>query len=109
MRLVGSTRANPYAAAAAAIAALWGPLHGGANEAVLQTLAEIGSGDRIPGMLRPAQGKDDPFPLSRFGHRVYKNYDPRGQDRESTRLNSSHPVISYARLFLKKKKKERAT
>src|ERR1700732_4513349 len=77
MRLVGSTRANPYAAAAAAIAALWGPLHGGANEAVLQTLAEIGSVDRIPEMLRRAKDKNDPFRLSGFGHRVYKSYDPR--------------------------------
>jgi citrate synthase len=79
MRLVGSTRANPYAAAAAAIAALWGPLHGGANEAVLQTLAEIGSVDRIPEMLRRAKDKDDPFRLSGFGHRVYKSYDPRAK------------------------------
>src|SRR4051812_38297382 len=60
MRLVGSTRANPYACTAAAIAALWGPLHGGANEAVLQTLAEIGSGGGVPRMLGPAQGKKDP-------------------------------------------------
>src|ERR1051326_5642923 len=73
MRLVGSTRANPYAATAAAIAALWGPLHGGANEAVLQTLEEIGHLDRIPEMLRRAKDKDDPFRLSGFGHRVYKS------------------------------------
>ena len=79
MRLVGSTRANPYAATAAAIAALWGPLHGGANEAVLQTLAEIGSVDRIPEMLRRAKDKNDPFRLSGFGHRVYKSYDPRAK------------------------------
>src|SRR5436309_12093659 len=79
MRFVGSTRANPYAATAAAIAALWGPLHGGANEAVLQTLAEIGSVDRIPEMLRRAKDKDDPFRLSGFGRRVYKSYDPRAK------------------------------
>jgi citrate synthase len=79
MRLVGSTRANPYAATAAAIAALWGPLHGGANEAVLQTLAEIGSVERIPEMLRRAKDKNDPFRLSGFGHRVYKSYDPRAK------------------------------
>jgi citrate synthase len=79
MRLVGSTRANPYAATAAAIAALWGPLHGGANEAVLQTLAEIGSVDRIPEMLRRAKNKNDPFRLSGFGHRVYRSYDPRAK------------------------------
>jgi citrate synthase len=79
MRLVGSTRANPYAATAAAIAALWGPLHGGANEGVLQTLTEIGSVDRIPEMLRRAKDKNDPFRLSGFGHRVYKSYDPRAK------------------------------
>ena len=79
MRLVGSTRANPFAATAAAIAALWGPLHGGANEAVLETLEEIGHVDRIPEMLRRAKDKDDPFRLSGFGHRVYKSYDPRAK------------------------------
>jgi citrate synthase len=79
MRLVGSTRANPYAATAAAIAALWGPLHGGANEAVLDTLQEIGTVDRIPEMLCRAKDKDDPFRLSGFGHRVYKSYDPRAK------------------------------
>jgi citrate synthase len=79
MRLVGSTRANPYACLAAAIAALWGPLHGGANEAVLQTLAEIGTVERIPEALRRAKDKNDPFRLSGFGHRVYKSYDPRAK------------------------------
>jgi citrate synthase len=79
MRLVGSTRANPYAATAAAIAALWGPLHGGANEAVLDTLQAIGTKERIPEMLRRAKDKDDPFRLSGFGHRVYKSYDPRAK------------------------------
>jgi citrate synthase len=79
MRLVGSTRANPYAATAAAIAALWGPLHGGANEAVLDTLAAIGTVDRIPEMLARARDKNDPFRLSGFGHRVYKSYDPRAK------------------------------
>ena len=79
MRLVGSTRANPYACTAAAIAALWGPLHGGANEAVLQTLAEIGGIERIPEVLRRAKDKNDPFRLMGFGHRVYKSYDPRAK------------------------------
>src|SRR5207302_1284955 len=79
MRLVGSTRANPFAATAAAIAALWGPLHGRANEEALQTLAEIGSGARSPEMLRRAKDKNDPFRLSGFGHRVYKSYDPRAK------------------------------
>jgi citrate synthase len=79
MRLVGSTRANPYACAAAAVTALWGPLHGGANEAVLQTLAEIGTVERIPEMLRRAKDKADPYRLMGFGHRVYKSYDPRAK------------------------------
>jgi citrate synthase len=79
MRLVGSTRANPYACTAAAIAALWGPLHGGANEGVLQTLEEIGNVDRIPEVLRRAKDKNDPFRLMGFGHRVYKSYDPRAK------------------------------
>jgi citrate synthase len=79
MRLVGSTRANPYAAVAAAIAALWGPLHGGANEAVLATLAEIGTIERIPEILRRAKDRNDPYRLMGFGHRVYKSYDPRAK------------------------------
>jgi citrate synthase len=79
MRLVGSTRANPYACTAAAIAALWGPLHGGANEGVLQTLEEIGIVERIPEMLRRAKDKTDPYRLMGFGHRVYKSYDPRAK------------------------------
>src|SRR5271155_5942216 len=84
MRLVGSTRANPYACTAAAIAALWGPLHGGANEAVLQTLAEIGGVGRIPEVLRRAKDKNDPFRLMGFGHRVYKSYDPRAKVMQKT-------------------------
>ena len=78
MRLVGSTRAAPYACTAAAVAALWGP-HGGANEGVLQSMAEIGSVDRIPEIVRRAKDKNDPFRLSGFGHRVYKSYDPRAK------------------------------
>src|SRR6516162_744312 len=79
MRFVGSTQANPYACTAAAIAALWGPLHGGANQGVLQTLAEIGSADRIPEILRRAKDRNDPYRLMGFGHRVYKSYDPRAK------------------------------
>jgi citrate synthase len=79
MRFVGSTRANPYACTAAAIAALWGPLHGGANEGVLQTLEEIGSVERIAEILRRAKDKNDPFRLMGFGHRIYKSYDPRAK------------------------------
>jgi citrate synthase len=77
VRLVGSTGASPYAAIAAGIAALWGPAHGGANEAVVKMLEEIGSVDRIPEFIARAKDKSDPFLLMGFGHRVYKNYDPR--------------------------------
>ncbi len=77
VRLAGSSQANPFACIAAGIASLWGPTHGGANEAVLNMLTEIGSKDRIPGYIRRAKDKDDPFRLMGFGHRVYKNYDPR--------------------------------
>ena len=77
VRLVGSTGASPYAAIAAGIASLWGPAHGGANEAVVNMLGEIGSVERIPEFIARAKDKDDPFRLMGFGHRVYKNYDPR--------------------------------
>jgi citrate synthase len=77
VRLVGSTGASPYAAISAGIASLWGPAHGGANEAVVDMLQEIGSVDRIPEYIARAKDKDDPFRLMGFGHRVYKNYDPR--------------------------------
>jgi citrate synthase len=77
VRLAGSSRANPFACIAAGIACLWGPSHGGANEAVLKMLNEIGHKDRIPEFIKRAKDKDDPFRLMGFGHRVYKNYDPR--------------------------------
>jgi citrate synthase len=77
VRLVGSTGASPYAAIAAGIAALWGPAHGGANEAVVKMLAEIGSPDRIPEFIAKAKDKEAGERLMGFGHRVYKNYDPR--------------------------------
>jgi citrate synthase len=77
VRLVGSTGASPYAAISAGIASLWGPAHGGANEAVVDMLQEIGSVERIPEFIARAKDKDDPFRLMGFGHRVYKNYDPR--------------------------------
>jgi citrate synthase len=79
VRAVGSSRANPYACIAAGIAALWGPLHGGANEEVLKTLADIGTVDRIPEILRRAKDRKDPYRLMGFGHRVYKSYDPRAK------------------------------
>lgn len=77
IRLAGSSGANPFACIAAGIAALWGPAHGGANEAVLGMLEEIGSIDRIPEFIQRAKDKNDPFRLMGFGHRVYKSYDPR--------------------------------
>ena len=77
VRLVGSTGANPYASVAAGIAALWGPAHGGANEAVLKQLAEIGDAKNVEKAVLRAKDKNDNFRLMGFGHRVYKNFDPR--------------------------------
>ena len=77
VRLAGSSGANPYACVAAGIAALWGPAHGGANEAVLSMLDKIGDVSNIPDYIKKAKDKDDPFRLMGFGHRVYKNHDPR--------------------------------
>jgi len=79
VRLAGSSGANPFACIAAGIACLWGPAHGGANEAALRMLEEIGTVDRIPEYIRRAKDKNDPFRLMGFGHRVYKNYDPRAK------------------------------
>jgi citrate synthase len=79
VRIAGSSLATPYACIAAGIASLWGPAHGGANAAVMNMLLEIGSKDRIPQYIRRAKDKDDPFRLMGFGHRVYKNYDPRAR------------------------------
>ncbi|MDH3689289.1 MAG: citrate synthase [Gammaproteobacteria bacterium] len=79
VRLAGSSGANPFACIAAGIASLWGPAHGGANEAVLNMLGDIGSKDRIPEFIDRAKDPDDSFRLMGFGHRVYKNYDPRAQ------------------------------
>jgi len=77
VRLAGSSGANPFACIAAGIASLWGPAHGGANEAVVRMLQQIGNVDQIPEFISRAKDKDDPFRLMGFGHRVYKNYDPR--------------------------------
>jgi len=79
VRLAGSSGANPFACIASGIAALWGPAHGGANEAVLSMLQEIGDVKNIPGFLARAKDRNDPFRLMGFGHRVYKNYDPRAR------------------------------
>ena len=77
VRLAGSSQANPFACIAAGIASLWGPSHGGANQAVLEMLNQIGHKKNIPEFLERAKDKDDPFRLMGFGHRVYKNFDPR--------------------------------
>ena len=84
VRLAGSSGANPFACIAAGIACLWGPAHGGANEAALNMLREIGTPDRIPEYIARAKNKDDPFRLMGFGHRVYKNYDPRATVMQKT-------------------------
>jgi citrate synthase len=84
VRLAGSSGANPFACIAAGIASLWGPAHGGANEAVLKMLGEIGSKDRVGEFVKKAKDKDDPFRLMGFGHRVYKNYDPRAKVMRAT-------------------------
>ncbi|MBL4585375.1 MAG: citrate (Si)-synthase [Pseudomonadales bacterium] len=89
VRLAGSTGANPFACIAAGIAALWGPAHGGANEAVLDMLDEIGDISRIPEYIEKAKDKSDPFLLMGFGHRVYKNFDPRA----TVMRESCHEVL----------------
>lgn len=77
VRITGSSGANPFACVSAGIASLWGPAHGGANEAVIRMLEKIGSKENIPSFIKKAKDKNDPFRLMGFGHRVYKNYDPR--------------------------------
>ncbi|PIW29994.1 MAG: citrate (Si)-synthase [Rhodospirillales bacterium CG15_BIG_FIL_POST_REV_8_21_14_020_66_15] len=90
VRLAGSSGANPFACISAGIASLWGPAHGGANEAVLNMLAEIGHKDNIPTFIKKAKDKDDPFRLMGFGHRVYKNMDPRA----NVMRQSCHEVLA---------------
>jgi len=84
VRLAGSSGANPFACIAAGCACLWGPAHGGANEAALNMLREIRAPERIPEYIRRAKDKDDPFRLMGFGHRVYKHYDPRAKIMQKT-------------------------
>jgi citrate synthase len=103
VRLAGSSGANPFACIAAGIACLWGPAHGGANEAALNMLREIGTVDRIPEYIARAKNKDDPFRLMGFGHRVYKNFDPRAKvlSKAATdvldKLGINDPVLDVAR------------
>ena len=89
VRLAGSSQANPFACIAAGIASLWGPSHGGANQAVLEMLEEIGDKKNIPEFIERAKDKDDPFRLMGFGHRVYKNFDPRA----NVLKKSAHAVL----------------
>merc|ERR1711965_77283 len=84
VRLAGSSGANPFACIASGIACLWGPAHGGANEACLRMLDEIGNVKNIPEFINKAKDKNDPFRLMGFGHRVYKNYDPRAKIMQTT-------------------------
>ncbi|MET0238532.1 MAG: citrate synthase [Sphingobium sp.] len=103
VRLAGSSGANPFACIAAGIACLWGPAHGGANEAALNMLREIGTPDRIPEYIARAKDKSDPFRLMGFGHRVYKNFDPRAKVLSKAasdvldKLGISDPVLDTAR------------
>lgn len=84
VRLAGSSEANPFACISSGVTSLWGPAHGGANEACLNMLKEIGTIDRVPEYIKRARDKDDPFRLMGFGHRVYKNYDPRARIMQKT-------------------------
>ena len=102
VRLAGSSGANPYACIAAGIASLWGPAHGGANEACLKMLQQIGSVERIPEFVARAKDKNDSFRLMGFGHRVYKNFDPRAKVMRETchevlkELNIKDPLLDVA-------------
>ena len=103
VRLAGSSGANPFACVAAGIACLWGPAHGGANEAALNMLREIGDVKRIPDYIARAKDKNDPFRLMGFGHRVYKNFDPRAKVMKATadevlkELGKTDPVLEVAK------------
>ena len=102
VRLAGSSGANPFACIAAGIASLWGPAHGGANEAVLNMLNEIGDKSRLAEYVEKARSKDDPFRLFGFGHRVYKNFDPRAKVMRETchevlgKLGINDPLLEMA-------------
>ncbi|MDD1792943.1 citrate synthase [Enterovibrio makurazakiensis] len=102
VRLAGSSGANPFACIAAGIASLWGPAHGGANEACLKMLEEIGTVENIPEFIERAKDKEDPFRLMGFGHRVYKNHDPRATVMNQAchdvldELNINDPLLDVA-------------
>jgi citrate synthase len=103
VRLAGSTGANPFACIASGIAALWGPSHGGANEAVVKMLEEIGDESNVDSAVLRAKDKNDPFRLMGFGHRVYKNFDPRAKvmkeacDEVLSELGIDDPLLKIAK------------
>ncbi|MES0490433.1 MAG: citrate synthase [Leptospirales bacterium] len=103
VRLAGSSQANPFACISSGVTALWGPAHGGANEKAIRMLMEIGSPENIPKYIAKAKDKDDPFRLMGFGHRVYKNYDPRAKILKETteevlkELNIITPLLETAK------------
>ncbi|MEM6355767.1 MAG: citrate synthase [Pseudomonadota bacterium] len=108
VRLAGSSAANPFACIAAGVACLWGPAHGGANQACLEMLREIGSPDRVDEYVKRAKDRDDPFRLMGFGHRVYKNYDPRAKVMQATAAEvldllgvKDNPTLQTAKLLEK--------
>lgn len=109
VRLAGSSQANPFACIAAGVASLWGPAHGGANQACLEMLKEIGTPDRVDEFVKKAQDKDDKFRLMGFGHRVYKNYDPRATVMQETAKEvlellgvEDNPVLQVAQALEKR-------
>jgi citrate synthase len=109
VRLAGSSQANPFACIAAGVASLWGPAHGGANQACLEMLKEIGTPDRVDEYVEKAQDKNDPFRLMGFGHRVYKNYDPRAKVMQETAKEvlslmgvSNNPILQVAQALEKR-------
>lgn len=100
VRITGSSQANPFACISAGIASLWGPSHGGANEACLQMLDEIGTKENIPKYVEMAKDKNSTFRISGFGHRVYKNFDPRAKEMQKMcHRVLSELKISYEGLF----------
>merc|ERR1719277_2682311 len=103
VRIAGSSQANPYACIAAGVASLWGPAHGGANEACLKMLSEIGSPEKVKQFVEDVKAKKDGVRLMGFGHRVYKNYDPRSRymktlvDEVLSELGINDPLLQIAK------------
>ena len=114
VRLAGSSQANPFACIAAGVASLWGPAHGGANQACLEMLKEIGTPDRVDEYVKKAQDKNDSFRLMGFGHRVYKNYDPRATVMQETAKEvlellgvEDNPILQVAQALEKRALEDR--